>query len=274
LLFFYYKLKRQLRKECIKKYIDRFGAFMNFKPYYLLPALLAALASGCSSSCAKGDTGPVGPSGSNGSNGQNAYPIATTYLYNNNFDSAANVNEWVGYVNAGGTVTASLISSLYLSAPKCLGLNMAGGAGSNVAMSLNYTGIGNLVFDNYQNFSGFTSNNQQDEWTFYFGGKRHMTVGAILSGGALNLYSYNGATQVTVFTNLNQTNWHHLTEVWHQGADTSDYYVDGNLVAQGYASNALVWSTAASTYELACYIPSSAIASGETRYFDNLSVGQ
>jgi hypothetical protein len=246
---------------------------MKFKMYWLLPIMLVAMASGCQNSCAKGDTGPMGPSGSNGSNGQNAYPMASTYLYNNNFDSASGVSEWVGYVNAGGSVSAALVTTLFLSPPKCLGINLGGSPGSNVAMQLNYSGSGNLIFDSYQNFSGFTVNNEQGEYTFFFGGKRHMTLGAIYNSGNISLYTYNGTSQTTIDPSVNVGTWHHMTEVWHQSADTADYYVDGNLLAQGYAAGLLTWNTSSYPYEIAFYVPAAATG-GQIWYADDLSIGQ
>jgi hypothetical protein len=247
---------------------------MVFKPYYLLPLLLIATMTGCGGSCAKGDAGPMGPSGSNGNNGQNPYPIATTYLYNNNFDSAANVNEWVGYVNAGGAVAAALTTTVFLSSPHSMSVNLGGGDGSNVAMSLNYSGSGNLIFDSYQNFSGFSTSSQQGELVLFFGGKRHMTVGVLQTGtSTTNLYSYNGAAQVTLYTAIPGGLWHHMTEIWHQNADTSDYYVDGNLVGQNFASSTLTWNTTSYPHEVAFYEPAGA-GFGETWYVDNLTIGQ
>jgi hypothetical protein len=248
---------------------------MKWTTCYLPATMFLYFIGGCAGGCAKGDAGPMGPSGSNGINGQNGYPASSTFLYNNNFDTASNVNEWIPYVNVSGTVTASLTSTSFVSVPESLDINLSATNGSNVALAINYLGSGNIIFDSYQNFDGFPFPSDQAEYVFFFNGKRHMTIGVLqTSSSNTNLYSYNGANRITLYGSLDVGVWHHLTSVWHQSSDSADYYIDGNLLGQNFLSSALTWNTpVAGPYEIAFYLPAGSGGGGDW-HVDNFSIGQ
>jgi hypothetical protein len=240
---------------------------VKFKMYYLLPAVLSYFLGGCAGGCEQSQN-PVATS-SNAS-----YPLAKSYIYNNNFDTASNVNEWQVQIANGGTASASLSTLFFLSAPNSLALVENDGAGSDIAMGFAYSGQGNLIFDSYQDFNNFPANSR-GEFTFYSGGKRHLTLGVSQSSSTVSLYTYNGANPVTIDSSVNTATFHHITVLWHQSTDTSDYYIDGLLAAQAYPSNAYAWTTTpVSTYQVAFEVPTGALASGWTWYADNFSIGQ
>ena len=214
----------------------------------------------------KGDTGPMGPSGTK----------SPTYIYNQAFDSVGYSlgSEWAMNNNGfGGSIsldTTSFISGMD-SMKVTGGSGVAGGVYTQNGVVSYSPSNGDFDVDFYWNPSGIVTASVKVEAVFVNSGVIMADLG-FAYGSTNTFYVYSGGTAHTVESVTSSPYYHHIVMVYHPSTTLSDYYDDGNLIAQGVNVGKTVTVSGAPTTWAGFIFPASLGTTPDTFNVDNFQI--
>jgi hypothetical protein len=225
-------------------------------------ALATAICAGCANGGCTGPKGDMGPSGAAGSSAPNTTPI---YYYNNNFDTAANLNEWTVYLSAGpGSISTYLDSSVFNSPGTSMGISVTGSvsADSIVYTSLSFDNTKDIWVEFDWNLNGTSSVNT--DFVINLGSTVNK---ADIGYDGTHIYLIQSASQINVLSNPTTTQWHHVKIALTPSTGKSSYWFDGLNLGSNYSTNITPGGTPPAGNLIGIKIfPNS----GSTTHFDNL----